>query len=1204
MPPLSSDGGFTASELFRYARVRPPRVLDLGRRAARLPEAKEVLERPEEERRAWAQGFLDGERRVRSVADLRFRYFRYLRAKAPPRDRLPSAADIKDAAKFDGETVRADEAYQEDRERLLLTVLALRLRGGPEMGAAELRGVARLLDFVEVFPDLKRVRVREPYAKPVLERAKLRAPQGPKPPENEGASAPGENEGPEPRAVAEGLQVLWRARNQSLRQARESYEMQLREIVRSRPELPEPPPRETPATAQTAQTSHLQGPRLESSTTSEAPSSTRPDRVEAQATARARAEAHAAALRERTAAIRKLRTTYAERRTGLSLERVLSTPASIVANHVPGKNEDDIAAMMKIVLDFIDKHGIPITRFCEAYETAVAKADALGVPSPVEEEVRGCYGAYPNLIFADTVRILGEADLIRVDETFVRYSAGEISYVENVLAGEVRKRQVKTTRYAETLTETQTEESTETSEESSASTKQELRSQVETELQTRLQSDINASANASGGGTIGVVEVQGGGAVDASLGVGLDTSLNTANESHFSQEIVSKALQRTRSVVRERQLSRSYSLDETLNLHKIANDRDGAASFNGVYCFLDKHVAITETIYGRRLFLLANVYAPGRSLLCARLQRLRYALEDVGIKPTFDITPADITPANYMALAGRFKAQAVEPPPAPIVTLGRTYKTDTTNTNSESEPFNGRKIAELAVPFFEQYQRFLIVDNVKLPDGYEVMEVNVNINHGANGLSIPADLPLRGGAALVGAGPLMVAYAGYGPFLLPVWMWYIGFLASPLLHYNCDSSSVAVAIGTETQDSEYYFFDPEVLVPELIQLLETIGSAAPNVLAQVQAGLAPLMDELATKAGEVPGEAAAAVNAAATNFVDVLKEILTDLAELRPLDALDKLSNLGFQVTNAQLENFEETMGELFEPFRDFIQGAIDALQGEIGAAIADFITYIVELGESSQFLSFSGAQGTRGELPVSFNTVAVKPGITINLSACLRRTDEALARWQLDTFANFYRAHLQLVADWESRNFMANDRVTRLAKPSALLRAEEHAAVKERVLHTLNNVPGPNDAVFTLERMNLLEHALDWENMTYRIFNYGPNADEIRIEKAGAFQGVDTRRRAFTTALWAQVMIPVSGNPHHVDQVIRYFEDETIDFEGELQNEELVALYRDFVLGMEEEPSEVLPPRFEVVPTEFVVLKTPDLDASLPVNPLFAEDA
>jgi len=1200
MPPLSSDGGFAASELFRYARVRPPRVLDLGRRAARLPEAKEVLERSEEERRVWAQEFLDGERRVRSAADLRFRYFRYLRVKAPPRDRLPSAADIKDAAKFDGNTVRADEAYRQDRERLLLTVLALRLRGAPEADAHELRAVAHLLDFVEVFPDLKRVRVREPYAKPVLERAKLRTPQGPKPSETEGASAPVENEGPEPRAVAEGLQVLWRARNQSLGEARESYEIQLREIVRSRPELP---PRVDPATIRMAQTPH-QGPRLESSTTSEGPSSTKQDRLEAQATARARAKAHAAALRERTAAIRKLRTTYSDTRASLSLERVLSTPASTLATHIPGRTEDDIAALMKLVLDFIGKHGIPITRFCEAYETAVAKADALGIPSPVEEEVRGCYGAHPNLVFADTVRILGEADLIRVDETFVRYSAGEISYVENVLAGEVRKRQVKTTRYAETLTETQTEESTETSEESSASTKQELRSQVETELQTRLQSDISASANASGGGTIGVVEVQGGGAVDASLGVGLDTSLNTANESRFSQEIVSKALQRTRSVVRERQLSRSYSLDETLNLHKIANDRDGAASFNGVYCFLDKHVAITETIYGRRLFLLANVYAPGRSLLCARLQRLRYALEDVGIKPTFDITPADITPANYMALAGRFKAQAVEPPPPPIVTLGRTYKTDHTNTNSESEPFSGRKIAGLAVPFFEQYKRFLIVENVKLPDGYEVMEVSVNVNHGANGLSIPADLPLRGGAALVGAGPLMVAYAGYGPFLLPVWMWYVGFLASPLLHYNCDSSNVTVAIGTESQKSEYYFFDPEVLIPELIQLLETIGGAVPNVLAQVQAGLGPLMAELATRAAEVPGEAAAAVNAAATAFVNALKEILEDLAAVRPVDALNKLANLGFQVTNNQLANFEDAMGELFEPFRGFIQGAIDALHGEIGAAIADFIAYIVELGQSSQVLAFSGAQGTRGELPVSFNTVAVKPGITINLSACLRRTDEALARWKLETFANFYRAHLQLVADWESRTFMANDRVNRLAKPSALLRAEEHAAIKERVLHTLNNVPGPNDAVFTLERMNLLEHALDWPNMTYRVFNYGPNADEIRMEKAGVFQGVDARRRAFTTGLWAQIMIPVSGNPHHVGQVIRYFEDETIDFEGELQNEELVALYRDFVLGMEEEPTEVLPPRFEVVPTEFVVLKTPDLDTSLPVNPLFAEDA
>jgi hypothetical protein len=874
--------------------------------------------------------------------------------------------------------------------------------------------------------------------------------------------------------------------------------------------------------------------------------------------------------------------------------------AAVIAKYAGGKTKAEIGRVTTAIRDFGKKHDVPVAQFCEAYEIAVARADAAGATGPEDADVPdGCYAESPDLVFADTVRILGEADLIRVDETFVSYSAGEISYVENVLAGEVRKRRVKSTRLFEQVTDTTTEEVTDTTTETSGTSKQELKSQVETELSTRLDSDISASANASGGGTIGVVDVQGGGSVNASLGMGLDQRLATSNESQFSQEIVSKALERTKTSVVERRVSRSHSLDETLNVHEINNDGDGAKPFNGVYCFLNKHVAIRESVYGRRLFLVANVHAPGRSLLCARLQRLQLALEDTGAKPLFDITPADITPANYKLLAGRFKAQNVSPPPEPVITLGRTYKTDATNTNAEGAEFNGRKIAEVLVPYFAKYKRFLIVENVSVPEGYEVMDATVTVNHGANGLSIPADLPLRAGGAVAAGVPALVGMGGYGPFLLPAWLWYLGFLVSPVAHYNCDSSNVTVAVGTESQDSPYYFFDPAVLIRELFTLLGSASTLLPSILDQIEDGIEPLMEELAANAGDVPQEAADAVTNAVDEFIGALKSIIRDVIRLRADDALAKLRKLGFEITEQQLAALQSTMDTLFEPFRGFIQGAIDLLSGALGTAMVDLFEYFMEGSRNSQTLHFTGAQGTRGELPLSVNAVAINPGITINVSACLRRTDEALAKWQLETFASFYHAHMQLLADYQSRSFMDGGEGARVTKPPAALRAEEHAAVKERVLYALNNVPGASGNDYTLDRMNFFEHALDWSNMTYRVFNYGPTADGVRLEKRGAFMGVDERRRAFTTALWAQAMIPVTGTPHFVEQVMRYFEDGTFSLEGSLQNDELVALYRDFVLGRETEPSEVSEPRYEIVPTEFIVLLTDDLSETLPPTPV-----
>lgn len=1212
--PSSADA-FSSNELFRYARVRPQRIIDLTLRAKKNESLRNLLEAPRNERshdrakqNSAAQMPENG-----SVAapDLRFDYWKHLKQEGLSPDRLPMAADLRDRAAFDSDAIRNDPAYTADRDALLLHVARLRIaQRGAEPGP-ELKSASRILDFVETFPNLPRMRTRRPYATVVIERPKLKAVETRERKAEPVESAPART-GEELKKAADGLRLLWRARNRFLEARKREFNREQKRIIRAVPDLPPLPEIMLPDTRAADRVSigkkTTKAGGKKTAKTASKPKSAPADLLTILSPSdiemlKARAEAQSLAIKRRTETLTALRLSYEEDRASFTLEGMMtgSAKASTVAMYVPpGKSESDVTDAITSVAVVATKYDVPITRFCEAYEKSVESADAKGVTYDDSSAASdGCYSETPDLTFTDTVRILGEADLIRVDETFVKYSAGEISYVENVLAGEVRKRRVKSTRYFEQATETTREETSDTSKETSASTKQELKSQIESEVNSRLESDITASANASGGGTIGLIDVQGEGSVDASLGIGLDTSLSTSNESEFSQEILSKAVERTKKTVIERRLTRSYTLDETFNLHAIKNNGVDAQSFNGVYCFLNKHVAITESVYGRRLFLLANIQTPGRSLLCARMDRLKLAFDDVGVRPIFDITPQEITPASYMTLAARFKAQNVAPPPAPVITLGRTYKTDNTNTNAEGgDSFNGRKIAEIIVPYFEKYKRFLITENVKLPDGYEVMDVVVTVNHGANGISIPADLPLRAGGAMMFGAPALAAYGGYGPFLLPVWLWYVSFLASPLLHYNCDSSNVTVSIGTESDDSPYYFFDPDALIREIYQVLGTVTASLPSILQQIEAGIGPLLSQLAANAGQVPGDVASAVTGAVDKFIKALKKIFNAIIAADFVTAIDELKALGFSITQDQLQNLQDTMGSLFEPFRQFIQNAIDLMTSAVGSAVVDLFAYFMQLWESSQTLTFSGAQGIRGELPVSFNTIAIKPGITVNLSACLRRTDEALAKWQLETFANFYRSHLQLVADWESRSYLLGTGAARVTKPPVMLRSEEHLAIKERVLHALNNTPGAQGNTYTLDRMNFFEHALDWSNMSYRVFNYGPTLNEVKLEKRGAFLGTDERRRAFTSALWAQVMIPVAGNETMAGQVYNYFDTGTFDLEAGLENDALVAMYRDFVLGRETEPLEVSEPRFEVMPTEFIALMTDDLDDVLPKNP------
>jgi hypothetical protein len=120
---------------------------------------------------------------------------------------------------------------------------------------------------------------------------------------------------------------------------------------------------------------------------------------------------------------------------------------------------------------------------------------------------------------------------------------------------------------------------------------------------------------------------------------------------------------------------------------------------------------------------------------------------------------------------------------------------------------------------------------------------------------------------------------------------------------------------------------------------------------------------------------------------------------------------------------------------------------------------------------------------------------------------------------------------------------------------------------------------------------------VSYRLYNYGPNGAETLLESLGFFRAADARRRAFLTAHWAQVLLPLQPKEELEQAMIRYFEsDHEFSFEQDLSTDELTALYQDLILGrrLAEESPEV-EYRQEVVPTDFIVLMPDD---ALPENP------
>lgn len=574
MPLMDSPDRHEPKELFRYASVRPPRIIDLQSRAKRVPEVAEVLGAEGQSAASWARAFIESGRVVESTAKLRFPYFQHLKRKTLSPARLPSRADLVDPSAFAKVDVRGDPAYRQDWEAALLSVIALRIDGGAQSRRAE--EAARILDFIETFPNLAQVTDPPRYAPAVLTRFQFRALNNEKSESDDPApSAP--TRADDMKALANDLALLWQARNRRVQAQREQFDRDFRAV--SRETL------EASASSEVVPVAKVKNGSKKA--------------LERRAAAE-RAKAYSVALRSRAATLRELKRAYAEQRRSDTLEAILSPGgANALARYVPGKTPEGLADIATSVRNTLGKYNLPWSKFCQAYEQAVSRSDVANPTPPTTTSVTdGCFAQSPQLVFADTVRILGRADLIRVDETFVKYFPGEISYVENMLAGETRERRVKTAKYFEQSTELTTDTLKEASKESSTSTQQELHTQIDTELQSRFQSDINASASGSGGGNIGVVSLQGSGNVGASLNLGVDSGLKTSNESKLSQEIVDKALERTRERIIEKRVTRSYTLDQTYNKHEIKNTIGTPKNRNGVYCFLNRQVAIT---YGSTL---------------------------------------------------------------------------------------------------------------------------------------------------------------------------------------------------------------------------------------------------------------------------------------------------------------------------------------------------------------------------------------------------------------------------------------------------------------------------------------------------------------------------------------------------------------------------------------------------------------------------
>jgi hypothetical protein len=293
------------------------------------------------------------------------------------------------------------------------------------------------------------------------------------------------------------------------------------------------------------------------------------------------------------------------------------------------------------------------------------------------------------------VRPPGVGDLLVVRREHENYTLGPITYIENVLAGETRRRTHRRLDRTEELSFTETERTVVDERDLQQTERFDLVNETRNEIENQTQLQIGAQVSGSYG------------TVQASASFGFTSSSArtdaTRTATTTARETVDRALKRITERTLERRQRITIREIEEKNLHKLTNPDGNNRS--GIYRFIDDEQSVGVYGYGLRLMIEVHIPEPGAYLRWAttpapgETEPPRPSVGGVVLT-----SPDQIDPANYQALAGQYQA-AVEPPPPVITTVGMSDRQEYQgNTPQRATP---------AYLFYKSYER------LQVPDGYE-----------------------------------------------------------------------------------------------------------------------------------------------------------------------------------------------------------------------------------------------------------------------------------------------------------------------------------------------------------------------------------------------------------------------------------------------------------------------------------------------------
>lgn len=248
------------------------------------------------------------------------------------------------------------------------------------------------------------------------------------------------------------------------------------------------------------------------------------------------------------------------------------------------------------------------------------------------------------------------AELFIVKDEVSCYKAGEISYIENVMKGELRERKHRHFQREEIYTEREEENNTFEERDKQVDERFSLHKEIDKVVETDLSVDAGASYS------YGV----GAGKTGTSFSSSLDVSYNQSRKDarrivqDESKNVVRRALKRVEQKVRTFTSKRLINEIEERNKHSF--DGTGFSdNYNGIYFYANQERKAQVYSYGMREML--DFYVPDPSARLKRLLEKEFKLKKP-IKPCLHIE--DINSEDYLKYIQCYGFSDLERPPKQI----------------------------------------------------------------------------------------------------------------------------------------------------------------------------------------------------------------------------------------------------------------------------------------------------------------------------------------------------------------------------------------------------------------------------------------------------------------------------------------------------------------------------------------------------------